>query len=195
METRERAADAASASRRSYAPNKSAEEQLRDEITRLRAEGSRLLEEEQQLMQQQLAEEMRRTMAAANTWNSAAHRIKIKWTVARGDETNGGYTAEMLEKFLQKYGDIEAFVMSKKAGSAMVEYRTQDGAEMAVEYEQGRMDNPITLQWIGAPPKSKNNPTGSTTIRESDYESVVLRQMRQAEERKRLIEQMMKDDE
>lgn len=168
---------------------------MRNEIERLRSEGSRLLEEEQRLMQQQLTEERVRAAANVNTWQSAQHRIKIKWNVARADETNGGYTEAILQKFLQKYGDIEAFVMSKKMGSAMVEYRTQDAAEMAVEYERGRMENPVKLEWIGAPPKSKKNPTGSTTISETDYESVVLRQMRQAEERKRLIEQMMKDDE
>lgn len=83
----------------------------------------------------------------------------------------------------------------KKHGSALVEFGTQEAAEMAVDYEKGLMANPLTLDWVGAPPKNKNNPTGSTTISQNDYESVVLRQMRQAEERKKLIEQMLKDDE
>lgn len=128
-------------------------------------------------------------------WNSAQHRIKIKWTSSKKDKTNGGYNEEILRKFFHKYGDIEAFVISTKNGSALVEFGTQEAAEMAVDYEKGLTTNPLTLEWVGAPPKSKNNPTGSTTISENDFESVVLRQMRQAEERKKLIEQMMKDDE
>lgn len=42
---------------KSYNVQKSPEEQLKDEIERLRKEGSRLLEEEQELMRQQLREE------------------------------------------------------------------------------------------------------------------------------------------
>lgn len=102
-----------------------------------------------------------------------------------------------MRRFLQKYGDIEAFVMStQRNGSAMVEFRTQDGAEMAVAYERGLPDNPLQLEWIGAAPRSKSGSGGSasTTITDNDFESLVLRQMRQAEERKRLIEQMMKDE-
>lgn len=37
--------------------------------------------------------------------------------------------------------------------------------------------------------------SGKQTVDNKDFESVVLMKMRQAEERKRLIEQMMKDDE
>lgn len=127
-------------------------------------------------------------------WNSAEHRIKIKWSAAKSDPTNGGYSSDTLRKFLQKYADLEAFVMSsKRNGSAMVEFKTQDGAEMAVAYEKGLASNPLTLEWIGAAPRSKV--TGSSTVSESDFESIVLRQMRQAEERKRLIEEMQKEDE
>lgn len=82
---------------------------------------------------------------------------------------------------------------SKRNGSAMVEFKTQDGAEMAVAYEKGLASNPLTLEWIGAPPRSKTS-AGSSTVSESDFESIVLRQMRQAEERKRLIEEMLKED-
>lgn len=61
LEERERAAELTSASRRPYSTvSKSPEEALKEEIERLRSEGSRLLEEEQLLMQQQLAEERNR---------------------------------------------------------------------------------------------------------------------------------------
>lgn len=84
---------------------------------------------------------------------------------------------------------------TKRNGSAMVEFKSQDGAEMAVAYERGLASNPLTLEWIGAPPRSKSGSGASSTVSESDFESVVLRQMRQAEERKRLIEEMLKEDE
>lgn len=137
--------------------------------------------------------------SSSTAWNSAQHRIKIKWTASKSDPTNGGYDDDTLRRFLLKYGDLEAFVMSnKRNGSAMVEFKTQDGAEMAVQYEKGLLANPLQMEWIGAAPRSRTeNPAarGSTTITDNDFESLVLRQMRQAEERKRLIEQMEKDDE
>ena len=97
---------------------------------------------------------------------------------------------------MKKYGDIVALVVSsKKRGSGVVEFKTQDAGEMAVDYEKGNMDNPLTLEWIGnAPQNSKRQGNGSSTITDNDFESLVLRQMRQAEERKKLIEQMMRED-
>lgn len=85
---------------------------------------------------------------------------------------------------------------TKRLGSAMVEFRTHDSAEMAVTYERGRMENPLTLEWIGAAPRSQRSSCGgSTTITDNDFESLVLRQLRQAEERKRLIAQMQSEEE
>lgn len=129
-------------------------------------------------------------------WESSQNRIKIKWTVTKGDPKNGGYSEPLLRQYLQKYGDIVALVVSaKKGGSALVEFQTQDAAEMAVSYERGRTETPLTLEWLsGSAPKAKNQPITSSTISDKDFESLVLRQMRQAEERKRLIEQMKKDD-
>jgi DnaJ family protein C protein 17 len=99
---------------------------------------------------------------------------------------------ENLKRFLNKYGDIVALVVSnKKNGSGVVEFKEQDAAETAVLYEKGILSNPMKLDWIGDAPKS-NKP--GPTIKESDYESIVLRQMRQAEERKRLIEQLKNED-
>lgn len=66
---------------------------------------------------------------------------------------------------------------------------------MAISYEKGSLQNPVTLSWLNAPKPSSKTAFKSETIKETDFESLVLRQMRQAEERKRLIEQMMKEDE
>jgi DnaJ family protein C protein 17 len=86
---------------------------------------------------------------------------------------------------------VALIISSKKPGSGFVEFKTQDAAEMAVQYEKGILENPLKFEWIGDAPKSKKRATAT----DGDYESLVLRQLRQAEERKRLIEQMLKEDE
>lgn len=197
LERREKEANAQQKARRTgYSADKSPEEQLKDEMERLRKEGSRLLEEEQELMRKQLAEEWSKMQNAPSQWDSSQHRIKIKWKADKRDDTNGGYNETNLRDYLKKYGDIIGLVISsKKRGSAVVEFKTQEAAEMAVDYEKGNMDNPLTLEWIGNAPKNANRAgNGSSTITDSDFESLVLRQMRQAEERKRLIEQMMREE-
>lgn len=195
LEQRERdAADRARAKKQGgySAEGRTAEEIFAAEIARLRKEGSRLVEEEQELMRKQLAEELQMMAAGAKQWDSAQYRIKIKWKADKHDADNGGYNDSNLRNFLKKYGEIVAFVMSKKAGSAIVEFKTQDAAEMAVDYEKGNMANPLTLKWAGESP-SKQRST-ATTATDTDFESLVMRQMRQAEERKRLIEQMARED-
>lgn len=137
-------------------------------------------------------------------------RIKLKWKAAKDDSNNGGYSAELLNRFLSKvinlyhnllilikiifkYGDITVLVLSpKKKGSALVEYSSRRAAEMAVDFEKGLDSNPLQLEWVNGMPSGRG--VQSSTIKPSDYESVVLTKMRQAEERKRLIEQMMAED-
>uniref|UniRef100_A0A2M4BUY2 DnaJ homolog subfamily C member 17 n=1 Tax=Anopheles marajoara TaxID=58244 RepID=A0A2M4BUY2_9DIPT len=201
LEERERRAREAATGGYKTASNKTPEELFQEEFDRLRKEGSKLIQEEQELMRQQLQEELRLIQtAAAPTWDPSQHRVKIRWKADKTDTGNGGYTEEVLRKFLNKYGDLNALVMSpRKNGSALVEFKQKEAAEMAVTYEKGRLDNPCTLEWVGeAPPASKQKAggrsTGGGTITERDYESLVLRQLRQAEERKKLIEQMMKED-
>ncbi|XP_055605368.1 dnaJ homolog subfamily C member 17-like [Uranotaenia lowii] len=179
-----------------YKVNKTPEEIFQEEFERLRKEGSKLVAEEQELMRQQLRQELSQQQKQQSSYDPSKHRIKIKWKAEKCDPENGGYSETVLQKFLSKYGDINVLVMSpKKTGSALVEFKTQEAAEMAVSYEQGRLDNPCSLEWIGDAPKNKHSRTGgSATITEKDYESLVLRQLRQAEERKRLIEQMMRED-
>lgn len=126
-------------------------------------------------------------------------RLKIKWKADKGDTTNGGYNIDLLRKFLGKYGDIsELVVLPGKIGSALVEFGTREAAEMAVAYEKGDLKNPIRLSWIGGvAPVGQNKPSmpcTSSVTNNTDFESLVLRNLRQAEERKRLIEQMERED-
>lgn len=176
--------------------NKTPEEIFKLELDRIMKENKKMLDEENEILRQEIYKSrvsaQQSKPSSASLWDSSKHRIKIKWKAEKDDKSNGGYSAETLTKFLNKYGDIVALlVSSKKNGSAVVEFKTQDAAEMAVAYEQGNLSNPLKLEWIGDAPKSKK---AGATVTETDYESLVLRQLRQAEERKRLIEQMMKDE-
>ena len=170
---------------------KSDEEILQDQIERLRREGSRLLEEEQALLKEQLQKSLADHMQQ-KTKNDAIYRLKIKWKCEKKDPLNGGYSYDKLSKYLKKYGDIVALVMSKKCGSALVEFKTLESAEMALTYEKGFIENPLHIEWITPPSEEPNKKL--TTITSTDYEDLVMRKLRQAEERKRLIEQLQKED-
>lgn len=172
--------------------SKSPEEIFKIEFERIMKENKKLIEEENEILRQQIYKDRVSHATASASWDSSKHRIKIKWKAEKDDALNGSYNKENLTKFLFKYGDIEALLIStKKNGSAVVEFKSQDAAEMAVTYEKGIIENPLKLDWIGDAPKSKKG----ATVTDRDYESLVLRQLRQAEERKRLIEQMMKEEE
>ncbi|XP_045499888.1 dnaJ homolog subfamily C member 17 [Colias croceus] len=172
------------------------EQKLAAEIARLQKEGSKLLQEEQQ----RVKEEIQRTLGRLSqpVWDSNLNRIKIKWNVDKNDANNGGYDENNLRRFLKKYGEIVALIVSpKKKGSALVEFATKEASEMAVEFEKGLPDNPLTLKWVNDRPilTTKKKVTEASLISDRDYESVVLTKMRQAAERQRLIEEMMKEEE
>lgn len=113
------------------------EQKLAAEIARLQKEGSRLLQEEQQKMK----EEIKRTLNRLNepVWDSSLNRLKISWKADKNDESNGGYDESKLRRFLKKYGEIVALIMSKKNGSALVEFASKEASEMALELEKGKI--------------------------------------------------------
>ncbi|XP_026730103.1 dnaJ homolog subfamily C member 17 [Trichoplusia ni] len=190
LERREREAESGKSS------NLTDEQKLAAEIQRLQREGSRLLQEEQQRMKEEI--QRTRGLLSQPVWDSSLNRIKIKWKVDKADTTNGGYDEPTLRRFLKKYGDIVALIMSpKKKGKALVEYASKDASEMALEFEKGLPENPLELKWLNERPvlTTKKNVTGPSVISDRDYESLVLTKMRQAAERQRLIEEMQKEDE
>lgn len=98
---------------------KSPEQELREEIERLRKEGSRQVDEEMEYIMKKVKEDQE------NMGNDEKYRVKIKWKASKHDPDNGGYTSELLHKFLSKYGDITALIVSaKKKGSGLVEFKT-----------------------------------------------------------------------
>ncbi|KAL9873091.1 dnaJ homolog subfamily C member 17 [Glossina fuscipes] len=174
-----------------YKPHvqKTDQEILQEEIERIRREGSRLLEEEHRLLREQLQRTYAEQAQPKTTFNSAEHRIKIKWEADKMDASNGGYSEEKLMGFLKKWGDIEALVMSKKKGKALVEFKTLEAGEMALLYEKGLGSNPLCLKPLNPSPDKR---APKSTL--ANYEDLAMRKLRQAEERKRLIEQMLKED-
>uniref|UniRef100_A0A673C8V7 DnaJ (Hsp40) homolog, subfamily C, member 17 n=1 Tax=Sphaeramia orbicularis TaxID=375764 RepID=A0A673C8V7_9TELE len=125
----------------------------------------------------------------------------LKWKYKKDDETNGGYSQDILLRLLQKYGDVlNVIVSSKKRGSAVVEYATVRAAELAFKNESGLSGNPLKISWLEGQPEScisssSGRPTQGCLTNERDYESVVMMRMRQAAERQKLIEQMQREDE
>ncbi|KAM8833771.1 dnaJ homolog subfamily C member 17 [Synchiropus picturatus] len=177
--------------------NEMASVRQQQEIIRLREEGQRLLEEEQSRREQMLKESSRvETSSDPNT----TPKLKLKWKCKKGDETNGGYSQDVLFRILQKYGDVlHVIVSSHKRGSGLVEFASVKAAERAVQYEKGLTENPLKISWVSGKPEaaapSSFKSTQSTLVNERDYESLVLMKMRQAAERQRLIEEMQKEDE
>ncbi|XP_066282466.1 dnaJ homolog subfamily C member 17-like isoform X2 [Branchiostoma lanceolatum] len=189
---------------------------LEAEIKRLREEGSRQLEQERELLRQQLEREKE---AKAQSTEVETPKLKVKWKSKKGDETNGGYSYNFLMSCFRKYGDVlNLLVSSKKNGSAVVEFANQQAAIMAVEYEVGNLSNPLQLSWLSGKPEEGRRPTtsaaaptpviasrwetqtpprlepSSATVSDQDFENLVLMRMRQAQERKRLAEQMQRED-
>ncbi|KAM4663133.1 dnaJ homolog subfamily C member 17 [Discoglossus pictus] len=179
---------------------------LEQEIIRLREEGSRQLEEQQKLIREQIrAETDQRLRGRSGIEEEESAKLKLKWKCKKDDETRGGYSEDVLRSLLQKYGQVRNIVISsKKKGSAIVEFATFKAAELAVKNEAGLLNNPLKLSWLVPPPPSmvqetpsyiSSNSSQSSVRSDRDFESVVMMRMRQAAERQRLIEQMLKDDE
>jgi len=172
------------------------EEKLSREIERLRKEGSRQLVEEQEAMKRQLAEE--RLGQRREEEDSVGGRLKVKWD--RKGVTQ--YTQDTLTRIFSKYGEVRGVVVNtKKGGSALVELASRSCAVMAANIETGMLDTPLKVkplweeQGEGGKPSasSDSNNTTSQPIN-TDFESLVMRKLRQEEERKRLIQQMMEED-
>ena len=180
----------------------SEEEKLAREIERLRREGSRLLEEEQEAMQQQIREEKLQGstggLRSRPEQRSEACRVKVKWDRRSGCQ----YSRDQLEKIFSKYGNITGVVLSdKKGGSALVEFEDINAAKMAVTIETGFSENKLRIKplWEEEQKAADNVVGDSVGVSDNsgvnrDFESLVMRKLRQEEERKRLIKQMMEEE-
>ncbi|KAK6479182.1 dnaJ-like protein subfamily C member 17-like [Huso huso] len=184
---------------------------LEEEIIRLREEGSRQLQEEQRLIKEQIQREREvgaggghrppGTQHGMKSDSNVTPKLKLKWKSKKGDETNGGYSHDVLLGLLHKYGEVlNVLVSTKKTGSAVAEFATVKAAELAFKNEHGLTSNPLKISWLEgrpapAPSHLSDTSTQGSVCMARDYESVVMMRMRQAAERQRLIEEMQKEDE
>ncbi|XP_076351637.1 dnaJ homolog subfamily C member 17 isoform X2 [Tachypleus tridentatus] len=200
LETREKAAKEEEL--RNVDPTKT----LQEEIERLRKEGSKLLEEEQELLREHI---QKKEAVFSEEEEEKKKRLKIKWKAEKADPLNGGYTSEFLHKVFSKYGEVSCLIISsKKKGSGLVEFVSSAAAQMAYEYESGLSSNPIQLSWVPddrgsnkkfqqesrVSPKDPKTVKAESVLTSKDYESIVLMKLRQSEERKQIIEAMMKNE-
>uniref|UniRef100_A0A673HEQ4 DnaJ homolog subfamily C member 17 n=1 Tax=Sinocyclocheilus rhinocerous TaxID=307959 RepID=A0A673HEQ4_9TELE len=164
---------------------------LEEEIIRLREEGSRELQEQQRLIREQI---QRERDINTGTDSSAVHqgnsdvtpKLKLKWKCKKDDASNAGYSHECLQSLFQKVS-LEWFVL-------------QLMADLAFKNETGLSGNPLKITWLEGQPAQASHIDSFTSQQsclrsERDYESVVLMRLRQAEERKRLIEEMKRQEE
>jgi len=180
---------------------KSDEEKLAREIERLRKEGSSQLEKEQELMRQQLAEEAANPKQSYVPEANQKAKLKVKWSKS----SDSPYNRESLEKIFTKYGQVTAVVVNeKKGGSALIEFESASDAKMAANIETGFMESSLKVKLMGdekndkysngeqAKPQMQFSANG--LVNQTDFESLVLRKLRQEEERKRLIAQMLAEE-
>ena len=173
------------------------EDKLSKEIERLRKEGSRQLEEEQEAMRKQMRDEM---LGKTIVVNDEVPRIKVKWD----KKSDCQYDRDTLERIFLKYGTVTAVVINqKKGGSALVEFDTIAAARMAVNIETGLQENRLVVKPLWEEKEQKSVVTDAASSNysggipggvSSDFESLVMRKLRQEEERKRLIQKIMEED-
>ena len=111
------------------------QDSMKIEIERLRKEGLEIVEEENRKM------EMKMKMADESRERSTAI-LKAKW-----DPNNQfKYTEDILTRIFYKYGDIRTlFISKKKKCTAVIEFEKSDAADMALRFEIGRVENPLTV--------------------------------------------------
>lgn len=181
-------------------------EKMQADIERLRKQGSKQLEEEQELMREELRREREgRTAAEPDEDTGDNCRLKVKWKRAAADDAPEAYTHDTLTALFSKYGEVAAVVVSKKKRcSALVEFCDARDAARAARYEKGTTDDPVTVELIGQRQSAVENPTGGLSSASSapplskssfdTFENLVLRNLRQAEERRKLTEELKNDD-
>ncbi|KAH0502205.1 DnaJ-like protein subfamily C member 17 [Microtus ochrogaster] len=199
LEARERQAQAQGSEEEEESQSTTALEQ---EIARLREEGSRQLEEQQRLVEEQIRQDREQRLRGRTdyTEGKGTPKLKLKWRCEE-DESQGGYSRDVLLRLLQKYGEVLNLVLSrKKAGNAIVEFATVRAAELAVRNEVGLVDNPLKISWLEGQPQGTVDHSDAVLSKgsvrsERDYESLVMMRMRQAAECQQLISQIQQEDE
>ncbi|KAK8740842.1 hypothetical protein OTU49_002721 [Cherax quadricarinatus] len=184
----------------------SEEEKLRRELKRLEDEGERLIAEELARVNREVEEELLHSKSKVSkssdpvNTDTQGHKVKVKWVPT---EDWPGYTEQEIHQLFYKWGDINALVMKQKTkkGTALIDYKTKTAADMAVQYEKGQVGKPVEVSLIQEAPEKRSHPkhksdkqTESKPKSNLDYESIAAMNQRRQEERRRLIEEIMKEE-
>jgi len=196
LDARENAAAAAAADQAKA--KESSERSLQKELERLQEEGRKQLEEEQERLSQMVKQAATASAAAAATTNDGPVKLKVKW------KGGVGYTKEQLQSVFHKYGDVVNVVVLAEKKAGLVEMKSRSAAQLASQIETGYSDNQFKVKLLGGEAEFKpsrpaavpvtNDSFGSSEKSFNDYETLVMRQMRQAEERRRLEAEILAQD-
>jgi DnaJ family protein C protein 17 len=143
LEAKERAAREDNAKRGAYtAPTD--EERLREEVDRLRREGSKILEQENEFIRKQIEKEIEELKAqkAQKPTIDTLPRLKCKW------DRKLGLDEKQLRTKFQSCGRISCLVVSKKGNSAIVEFERTEAAVAAYNLQSST----IEIEWLQGKP-------------------------------------------
>jgi len=176
---------------------------LSAEIERLRKEGSKQLETENELLKKEIEEEMKQKVEMKLNESNKLPRIKVK-----RKSKNTDFGDESLRQYFSRFGDISCLVISKNSKRAVIEFSEHSSA-----HHISKTNHELyTIEWIEGNPQTTSNQqqnhlldlnqfsqsnqfnVTNTQSFDSDYESLVLRNLRLAEERKKLIKQMEEEE-
>ena len=174
----------------SFLNRQTSQEAFEKEIERLRKEGQKQLEEEQERIRQLIEKEGKTESNVVA--DSGPCKLKVKWK-------KDGYDESDLKRIFSKYGEVENVVLMAEKRVGLVEMKTQSSALTASKIETGFSDNRLKIKVLGAQETpAQQNRVATGFVMEpnefNDYESLVMRQMRQAEERKRLEAEILAQD-
>lgn len=97
------------------------------------------------------------------------------------------FFSESLEKIFSKYGTVSGVVVSRKGGSALLEFQDAAAAKMAAKIETGFFNEPLKVKDLGAMEASSSGAGAASAAAagaalgvksENDFESLVLRKLR-----------------
>ena len=198
---------------------RSDEDKLAAEIERVMKEGRKELEAEQERLQDLIQKEkMNKNQTSSKSTNfetEASTKLKARWKSIdnKKQSSDNLYTVGSLKSIFSKYGDVSVVIISESStaakGSALIEMATRTSAEMASNMESGFEQAPLKVKLLeNSVPSVANIHMQANTQNENhafssqytasnfqDHETLVLRKMRQAEERKKLEQEIREQDE
>ena len=161
---------------------------MEEEIARLRKEGEARLRAETELLRQEMN---RNDLGSEDTCI-----LKLRWKCSKDGRST--YSKESLTQIFSKYGTCTV-VISDKKGRAVVELTKGPWTFDALN-ETGLAENQLKTDWIRKPAHcmaftyTVDSPQVDPLLTARDYESLTLMKLRQAEDRKKIIEKLEQEE-